>query len=189
MSYISITVTGRASYLSTTICNEFIDIIGKKVFSTILDELKEAQYYSISVDSTPDVTHTDQLAFCVRYVKAGSAVERFLQFIPIEHHTSEYLCGVVLNFLSTHGISILDCRGQSYDNANNMAGCFSGLQSRIMHENNLAKFFPCAAHSLCLIGSNRSQKLQTRQNSSILWRICISFSFGQHTDGRDSQKY
>lgn len=51
--------SGRASYLSDTICDEFIDLIGEKVLNTILAQIREAKYFSITVDSTPDVTHYD----------------------------------------------------------------------------------------------------------------------------------
>jgi hypothetical protein len=149
---------GRASYLSSNTCDEFIEIIGKKVFAVILSELYSARYYSISVDSTPDISHIDQLAFCIRYIKDEAAVERFLQFIPVQEHKSEYLCDIVLTFLRTYGIDIMNCRGQSYDNANNMAGIYGGLQKRILDVNSLALFFPCAAHSLCLIGKNSAAK-------------------------------
>lgn len=154
----SLLIAGRASYLSANICDEFIDIIGKKVFAVILAELKAAKYFAMSVDSSPDVSHTDQLSFCLRYVLNILPVERFLRFIPIQRHTSEYLCHIVMEFLKKYGISLSDCRGQSYDNAYNMAGLYSGLQTRILDENNLAKFFPCAAHSLCLVGKNAVSK-------------------------------
>lgn len=115
--------------------------------------MKEAKYFSISVDSTPDISHTDELVFCTRYVKNGRPVERFLQFIPIDHHNSEYLTETVTEFMANHSIELSDCRGQSYDNTNNMAGKYSGLQQRIIEMNPLAIFVPCAAHSLNLVGT------------------------------------
>lgn len=145
--------SGRASYLSDTICDEFITLIGSKVLKVILDELREAKYFSISVDSTPDVTHNDQLVFCIRYVKNGAPIERFLQFIHINQHKSEYLTNTVIEFMSNQSINFSDCRGQSYDNTNNMAGKYSGLQQRILELNKFAIFVPCAAHSLNLVGS------------------------------------
>jgi hypothetical protein len=145
--------SGRASYLSDTICDEFIALIGKKVLNVILSEIRSAKYFSISVDSTPDVSHCDQLVFCIRYVKNGAPVERFLQFIPINQHKSEYLTDTILEFMNKQSINLMDCRGQSYDNANNMAGKYSGLQQRILLLNKFAKFVPCAAHSLNLVGS------------------------------------
>lgn len=42
-------LSGRASYLSDTICDEFIDLIGVKVLNVILTELRDAKYFSISV--------------------------------------------------------------------------------------------------------------------------------------------
>lgn len=145
--------SGRASYLSDTICDEFINLIGTKVLNTILAEIREAKYYSISVDSTPDVTHHDQLVFCVRYTINGAPIERFLQFIHINQHKSEYLTNTVIEFMSDHSINLADCRGQSYDNTNNMAGKYSGLQQRIIDLNKFAIFVPCAAHSLNLVGT------------------------------------
>ncbi len=47
---------GSISYLSSTTCDQLISIIGKEVLSTIIEEIKTAKYYSISVDSTPDMS-------------------------------------------------------------------------------------------------------------------------------------
>jgi hypothetical protein len=118
---------GIPSYLSSTICNEFIDVMGQKVLKIIVAEIQESKYFSISVDSTPDVTHVDQLTFTFRYVKQDAPVERFVKFIPIARHTGEYLADCVLKFLETYKINVMDCRGQSYDNASNMSGQYNGL--------------------------------------------------------------
>ena len=50
-------------------------------------------------------------------------------------------------------IDLMDCHGQSYDNASNMAGKYSGLQARIKNKNPNADFIPCSAHSLNLVGA------------------------------------
>ncbi|KAJ8941976.1 hypothetical protein NQ314_010200 [Rhamnusium bicolor] len=50
-------------------------------------------------------------------------------------------------------VDIKNCRGQSYDNASNMTGLYTGLQARIKKHNDLALFVPCAAHSLNLVGA------------------------------------
>ena len=59
---------GHTSYLSSTVCEEVIELMGHKVMSTIINEIKRAKYYSISVDSTPDVMHVDELTVIIRYV-------------------------------------------------------------------------------------------------------------------------
>ena len=58
---------GHTSYLSSTVCEEVIELMGHKVMSTIINEIKRAKYY-ISVDSTPDAMHVDQLTVIIRYV-------------------------------------------------------------------------------------------------------------------------
>ena len=60
------------TYLSPVIQNELIELLGKKVKDLILEEMKTAKYFSILLDSTPDVSHIDQMVFIVRYVKIDS---------------------------------------------------------------------------------------------------------------------
>ncbi|KAL4705397.1 hypothetical protein ACJJTC_002420 [Scirpophaga incertulas] len=40
-----------------------------KVTETITEQLQKAKYFSFSVDSTPDITHEDQLSLIVRFVQ------------------------------------------------------------------------------------------------------------------------
>lgn len=144
--------SGRASYLTKTICEEIIEIMGEKVRQKIIDEIKEAGYFSVSVDSTPDCSHTDQLTVIVRYVSNGSPVERFLTFLKTDGHTGEQLASQLLTYLEDCGIDFEKCRGQSYDNAPNMTGKYRGMQAILISKNPFAVFIPCAGHSLNLVG-------------------------------------
>lgn len=63
--------------------------MASKVLSIIIEELKSAKFFSISVDSTTDVTHSDQLTFVVRYVLPTGPEERFLQFLPMIGHKGQ----------------------------------------------------------------------------------------------------
>lgn len=54
--------------------------------------------------------------------------------------------------LQKHNVDILNCRGQSYDNASNMSGCYKGLQARIKNVSPRSEYVPCSAHSLNLVG-------------------------------------
>ena len=109
------------------------------------------------MDSTPDITHVDQLTFIIRYVLPTGPVERFLQFIPMFGHTGAHMAELALTFLRQHGIDIKDCRGQSYDNAANMSGKFNGMQTLIRQECSSAAFVPCSAYSLNLVGNSAAQ--------------------------------
>ena len=89
---------GHTSYLSSTICEELISLMGSKVLDTVIEELKSAKLYSVSVDSTPDVTHSDQLTFIVRYVLPTGPKERFLRFLPMIGHTGQVIAEMILSF-------------------------------------------------------------------------------------------
>ena len=167
--------------------------MGEKVLVAIVKEVLTAKYYSISVDSTPDVSHVNQLTFTVRYVKDSDPVERFLQFIPIHSHGAENLADVIVKFLHENGIPLSDCRGQTYDNASNMAGRYSGLQARLQVLNPAAVFVPCAGHSLNLVGVKAAEccaqvvaffdfvrKLYTFFSASTHRWAILTASVGQH---------
>ncbi|CAI6358417.1 unnamed protein product [Macrosiphum euphorbiae] len=88
----------------------------KKLKHNIVKELKISKYFSISIDSTPDISHVDKLSFMVRYVlETGLPVERFLCFVSNPGHKALDLTNAITNTLKSHDIDISDCRGQSYD--------------------------------------------------------------------------
>ena len=58
----------HVSCFSLTVYEEFIDVIATKVLDIIIFEIKQAKYYSVSVDSTPDITNVDRLTIIFRYV-------------------------------------------------------------------------------------------------------------------------
>ena len=149
---------GIASYISSKTCDELIRLISSHVMKIILGELKIAKYFSIRVDSTPDITHVDQLTFTVRYVSANDVpVERFLQFVPIASHTAESLYQVIKTTLHELEIPLTDCLGQTYDNASNMSGIYNGVQAKVLNDNPRALSIPCMDHSLNLSGSVAAQ--------------------------------
>lgn len=60
---------GHTNYLSSTICEELIEIMGNNVLNEIISRIKLSKYFSISLDSTPDEGHIDQLTLVFRYIK------------------------------------------------------------------------------------------------------------------------
>ncbi|KAJ8670889.1 hypothetical protein QAD02_002148 [Eretmocerus hayati] len=147
--------SGSVSYLSATICDEFISLMAQNVRETIANEVRKAGPYSISTDSTPDISHTDQLTFIIRHINSlGIPVERFFGFIARCGHTDEQIAKAELALLRTLGVDIMDCKAQSYDNAANMSGAYLGVQSWIRRVNPDADYIPCSGHSLNLVGEN-----------------------------------
>ena len=150
--------SGNPSNLSSTICEEFVLLMAEEVKQVIINEITSAKYYSLSIDSTPDISHTDQLTFTVRYVhEDGMPTERFLTFEEIHSHTGLNLFNTIIEALKDFKLDLKDCRGQSYDNSSNMSGKYSGVQARVLEENDKAIYIPCMAHSLNLSGVSAAE--------------------------------
>ncbi|KAL4084944.1 hypothetical protein QTP88_027810 [Uroleucon formosanum] len=169
---------GNVSYLSHTICDELITLMNKYVLRNIVNEVTVAKYFSLIVDSTPDITKFDQLTIAIRYVNLdGTAVERFLCFIPSVGHKSKEMEVAILTKLTELNININYCRGQSYDNARNMSGMYNGLQVRIKEKSKNAIFSPCSAHSLNLVGCHAADVTKEGYNFySLAQNIYVFFA-------------
>ncbi|CAH2315499.1 zinc finger MYM-type 1-like [Pelobates cultripes] len=136
--------------------NKLICLLGNHVKDKIVADFKKAKYFWILFDSTPDVSHTDQMCEVIRYVHIeGDHVEvkeSFLGFFPVAEKTAAELTENILQHLEEDGLHISLCRGQGYDNAATMAGIHGGVQAKIKEINPKALFMPCANHSLNLFG-------------------------------------
>ncbi|KAF0714401.1 zinc finger MYM-type protein 1-like, partial [Aphis craccivora] len=152
--------------------------VANSVLETIFKEVKAATYFSISIDSTPDITHIDQLSFIIRYVLPnGEPVERFIGFIGDAGHKAESLTDAIFSILKKYDLNVCFLRGQSYDNAKNMSGIYSGVQARIKDVISLADFVPCSAHSLNLIGMCAASCCEEANNFfSFIQNLYVYFS-------------
>ena len=74
--------SGHTNYLSSTICEELVQLMGKRVLDEIVSRIKRSRYYSVTLDSTPDERHVDQLTFVFRFMENTTPVERFVTLCP-----------------------------------------------------------------------------------------------------------
>lgn len=166
---------GSTSYMSFQVYEEFIQLMANKTLTILTDEINSSKYFSLIVDSTPDISHVDQLSFVIRHVKKGLPFERFVGFLSNCGHKSEDLAKAVFAKVEELGLDISNCRGQSYDNAANMAGVYSGLQARIREKCSLAAYIPCSAHSLNLVGTCAAECCSEASNFFLLLQNVYSF--------------
>ena len=151
-------------YLGKTIQNELISTMASKVQEVITMWTKQAKYYTIILDCTPDVSHQEQFSLTIRFVKLDespdvpvSIEEHFIAFLPVEETSGKGLSNVLLQELEKLQLSTKDIHGQGYDNGANMKGHKSGLQARILESNPRAFFAPCACHNLNLLLSDMAK--------------------------------
>lgn len=117
----------------------------------IKKEIQESKIFSILLDETTDVSHTEQVSFVVRYVHNMKIKERFIQVCNVHSTSGDALENLVMTLLEENDLKIENIRGQGYDGAANMSGHYKGLQSRILRQNPKALYVHCQAHCLNLV--------------------------------------
>ena len=62
----------QAHFLSWQSQNEFISECATLVQEAVVKEVKDAVYFTIITDGTPNVSHTEQITFILRFVRFNS---------------------------------------------------------------------------------------------------------------------
>lgn len=113
------TTSQIATYISPTIQNEIIKIIGEQIFKKIFQKVNESPYYSILVDETTDVIGIEQMSLCVRYLKSETVAEKFLKFTPIDDTSGENIANTIISVMEVLNLDLTKLRGQRYDGVSN----------------------------------------------------------------------
>ncbi|XP_052627080.1 uncharacterized protein LOC128133613 [Lactuca sativa] len=142
-------------YLGHNMQNELISLLGEEVKSKIIKKVKEAKYFSIILDCTPDTSHKEQMSIILRCLDLSTTPievkEYFLGFLIVDNTTGKGLYDAIVDEIKNLGLNINDVRGQGYDNGSNMKGKHQGVQKRLLDINPRAFYTPCGCHSLNLV--------------------------------------
>lgn len=140
------------TYSSPKIQNDILKCMADETFHTILNEVKQAKYFTIIVDLTIDIERIDQFSFSLMFVdQQGYIKEHFLCFDELHNATANDYFVIIKKLMEKYKLDISFCRGQAYDGANAMSGRFSGLQSKIKDLSPLALYIHCCAYNLNLV--------------------------------------
>ncbi|KAL4091808.1 hypothetical protein QTP88_026437 [Uroleucon formosanum] len=140
----------NVTYLGPRSQNEFIDILSKEVRRIIVKEVQEASLFSVMADTTPDNSHKDRLAVCLRYVNNnGKAIERLLEIAEGVDKTGLGTAKQIIEILTQHSLGTDNLVFQSYDYASNMSGQFNGIQAKLSELVGHSVFYiPCQVHRM-----------------------------------------
>jgi len=147
-------ISGRKelSFISWQRQNLLINALAQEILVIIKFEILNAKFFSISIDSTFDISKREQVSFVIRYTKEEKVFERLISIKESIFTTGQALFDL---FIKVMEYNHLDWKtflvGQSYDGAASMQGKYNGLQTKIKEVNPQAIFIWCHAHRLDLI--------------------------------------
>jgi hypothetical protein len=143
-------MTARTMYFSNRIQNELIDVIRLLIQEKLAYQIQKANFFSILADETTDISTCEQLALVIRYVHENIIREDFLTFIQVTDLKGESLSRTILDLISHFQFPLSKLRGQGYDGAAAMSGCYEGVQAHISRLAPLALYTHCSSHCLNL---------------------------------------
>lgn len=138
-------------YTHHDVQNELLNNMATEVLRLKLSAIQERKFFSIIADEGTDVSNVEQLSFCLRSVDSELTVsEDFVGFYELSNIKSETIVAAIKDILMRCHLNLNNCRGQTYDGANNMMGKRSGVSTKILEEQPKALATHCQGHSLSL---------------------------------------
>ncbi|XP_076283965.1 52 kDa repressor of the inhibitor of the protein kinase-like [Lasioglossum baleicum] len=164
----------NATYISWNMQNQIINACNEVILNHLVKKINSAKCFSLLADETCDISTTEQLSLCVRYIDEendSKLCEQFLQFVPVTSTTGKNLSQTILESLNNYGIDLCYLRGQGYDGAASMSGKFNGVQAHISAIYPQALYVHCASHSLNLAIGNAVSVIDIRNCIGIIEKV------------------
>ena len=169
----------QTTYMSYWSQEEYITLLGESIENKIIEEIKTAGMIGIIADTTPDVSHMDQLTVAARFVDSNDHPrERLIATVEIKDKTGEGMAKALISTISVREISSDFLKFQTYDSAASMSGIYKGAQQKLSElvERRII-YIPCTPHGSNLViehGCNASQIVREMYN--ILESLYVFFS-------------
>ncbi len=120
----------NAKYTSPLVQNTIISICEGAIREKILSMF--SSYWSLMADETEDLSNTEQVSICARFVNNCEVYEEFLGFVKIAKMNAQTIADALLSTLLQWGLNLSFLVGQGYDGASVMSSRRNGVQAIIV---------------------------------------------------------
>ncbi|XP_053951251.1 zinc finger MYM-type protein 1-like [Anastrepha ludens] len=156
--------------------NEILELMATTVSMEIIEDIRNAEYCSILLDETSDVSRIEQVSVCLRIVSEDlTAKEHFISFFSTSDTKAKTLFDLVEEIFQKYNLPLSKVRGQCYDGASNVSGNISGLQTRILEKESRALYVHCNAHNLNLVVQDAIENMSSARKCIGILREIINF--------------
>ena len=109
------------AFISKTTVNSIIKIISNLIKKNILNSAREADSYSVQIDSTQNITSTDKCLVILHFLR-WSIEEKLLAAVDSYFATGADLFGMVKGVLANQNIHVSKCIFDNTDGVSNISG-------------------------------------------------------------------
>ena len=103
--------------------NEILKLLALKLLRKIATDIRSSGCYSILADEARDVSNTQQLVICIRWVTEGLIVEEdFIGLMALNKASAQKIAAAIKDVILRMGLSIEDAKEQCYDGYSTMTG-------------------------------------------------------------------
>ena len=161
----------NATYISSKIQNEIIDIIGKEIIQRlIIEEDSKGKFFSLMVDEVTSY-NKEHMPLCIRFVDSKKSIrEEFIQFSTLIRVTGKSIAEQMCDDLML--LNFKNLRGQGYDGASSMCSDRTGVRSHIRKESPHEIYTHCSGHCLNLVISHSSSLPAIRNVFDRMKAVC-----------------
>ena len=150
---------------SPDIQNEMLSIMALMILRQIASEVS-GKWFTLMVDETTDLSNTEQMILCLRYVDDDLDVhEKVIGLHSLESTSADAIVSTIQDILLRFNLRIDNCRGQCYDGANSMSGSKSGASTRLLDLESRALYTHCCGHALNLATQDALKGIKVMQDT------------------------
>ena len=146
-------VDAHTTYTHSDSIHDFQESLACVISDDLLAKLRAADFFSIMLDESTDVSVDKTLIIYIRVLARGQVETHFLEVTHIEQGTAAVLLEVLMGVLEKNALPLRKMAGIATDGAAAMTGCRSGLTTRLKQLNPYLVATHCIAHRLALASS------------------------------------